>query len=524
VSVWAFVRLKLRLTANSLRAGRGRKALFLLGLAMGGLLAIGGYSTFATPGLAGDTHGAANLLPLGGATLVLGWLLLPLIFFGVDESLDPARFALLPLRPRTLITGQLAAALVGIPALATLAATAGTVETAARLGGPGAAAVQVAGISCGLVLCVALCRAVTSAFAGALRSRRSRDLAAVLLALLAAMIGPLRLAALAGAQSADQHAVTIVARVVAWTPLGAPYSVGLDVASRPWAVPVKLLIVVLAIAGLLRLWSATVESAMVGTVAGSARRANATAGPVALLLPRRFPRTRFGALVAREVRYWTRETRRRATLITFAAAGIFLPISLAAAGGPPGGMVLFVGSFAAVGLANQFGYDGSALAANVTAAVPARQEIESRTVAHAIFTLPFLLVVSVVVGVASGDPAGIPADLGLLIAAYGVGLAVVLPISVRTAFALPDTANPFATSSGGSTAKSLLTIAVLVGTLVLSLPLQLAALALDPVWPWIGLPAGIAYGVAAYLMGATYATALLDRRLPEVLAAVSPSR
>ena len=51
---------------------------------------------------------------------MLGWLLLPLVFFGVDETLDPARFALLPLRRRTLVTGMLAAALVGVPAVATL--------------------------------------------------------------------------------------------------------------------------------------------------------------------------------------------------------------------------------------------------------------------------------------------------------------------------------------------------------------------------------------------------------------------
>ena len=47
---------------------------------------------------------------------MLGWLFLPLVFFGVDESLDPARFALLPLRRRTLIAGLLTAALIGVPA------------------------------------------------------------------------------------------------------------------------------------------------------------------------------------------------------------------------------------------------------------------------------------------------------------------------------------------------------------------------------------------------------------------------
>ena len=521
-----FVRLKIRLIANGLRGRPARVAMFVVGVVFSGFFAVAGYAIFAIPGVAGDERAAGILLPLGGAAIVVGWLFLPLIFFGVDESLDPARFALLPLRRRTLIKGISAAALAGLPAVATLVATAGMAQTAGELGGPFAALGELAGIACGLLLCVAVSRSVTSAFATALRSRRSRDLAAILFALTAAAVGPLQLVALAGAERADWDTVATIADVIGWTPLGAPYSIGLDIAAgRAWTAPLKLLIALVAIGGLLWWWSTTLENAMLGTAAEGGRRATKTdRTPVGLLLFHRLPRTRFGALVAREVRYWWRETRRRAGLITFSMAGLFLPVSLTISSGSPGSMVIFVGSLAAIALANQFGFDGSAYAANITAGVPGRVEINSRAVAHAIYTVPLFVAVAVLVGALSANPGRIPSTFGLLIAAYGVGLGLVLPLSVRAAYALPNSTNPFAMSSGGGPAKGLLAFAVLFGAVIVSLPLQIVALVLSTVWLWIGLPVGIAYGVAAYLIGSGVAADLLDRRAPEVLAAVSPQR
>ena len=67
---------------------------------------------------------------------MLGWTLVPLLFFGVDETLDPARFALLPIRGGTLARGMLAAAFIGVPALLTLLATSGLVVAAAIRFGP----------------------------------------------------------------------------------------------------------------------------------------------------------------------------------------------------------------------------------------------------------------------------------------------------------------------------------------------------------------------------------------------------
>ncbi len=525
-SAWPFVRLKLRLIANGLRGRPARIVLFLIGVLFAGLFAVIGYAAFAIPGVLDNQRAAEMALPLGGSAILLGWLFLPLILFGVDESLDPARFALLPLRRRTLITGLFAAALVGLPAVSTLAATAGMVDTAARLGGSGAALTAVVGILTGLLLCVALSRAVTSAFATGLRSRRSRDLAVIMLAVLASLLGPLQLAVLAGAQRADADTVAAVASVLGWTPVGAPYSIGLDVvAGRVWAVPLKLLIVLAAIVALLWWWSATLERAMLGTAGSGRSGAAAAAGdPVDTLLFRRLPRTRFGALVAREMRYWFRETRRRAALITFAVAGVFLPASLAMSGGGAGGTAGLLGAIAAIALGNQFGYDGSAYATNVAAGVPGRAELQSRATAQAIFVLPLLVVIAVVVSVLAGRPGGIAGQLGLLVAAYGVGLGLVLPLSVRAAYALPESTSPFALSSGGGTAKGLLTMGVLLGTVIAAVPVQVLAWALGDVWQWIGLPVGVAYAAAGYLIGSSAAGDMLDRRMPELLAAVTPGR
>ena len=94
---------------------------------------------FAAPGFADEPRYAVMAAAFGGGVLVLGWLLLPLVFFGVDETLDPARFALLPLSRRTLVTGLFAAALISVPVFAVLVAVAGLVVSAALLGGAGPA-------------------------------------------------------------------------------------------------------------------------------------------------------------------------------------------------------------------------------------------------------------------------------------------------------------------------------------------------------------------------------------------------
>jgi ABC-2 type transport system permease protein len=77
-------------------------------------------------------------------------------------------------------------------------------------------------------------------------------------------------------------------------------------------------------------------------------------------------------------------------------------------------------------------------------------------------------------------------------------------------------------SSGSGVAKGLLSLGALIAVLVLTVPLQVVAYLLGTAWLWVGLPLGLAWGVAAYLLGVRVAGRLLDRRMPELLAQITP--
>ncbi|MGC4855716.1 ABC transporter permease [Micromonospora sp. DT4] len=550
VSARHFVRLKLRVMGNNFRGQGWRIAMFVGGALVGLWFAASGFFLFAAPGMTGDGRYAVLVAAAGGGLLVLGWLLLPLVFFGVDETLDPARFALLPLPRRTLVVGLFAAALVSVPVLAAAVAALGLVLTAWALGGWSAGVVAVLGVLAGLLLCVAASRAVTSAFASMLRSRRVRDLAAVLLAVTAALLGPLQVFGLAALRQTDWTRLTGPASVLGWTPFGAPWTAGIDMAQgRVWAAPLKLLITVAAIVALLAWWSRSLESAMVGTAtAGRApARRGVDGGAVAQLFPRATTwarRDRFGALVAREARYWWRDARRRANLITIAVVGIFVPVLVNVMGGdfasPENGgftaaagdsspvvvtlSLLVVGIVSSATLANQFGFDGSAYAANVVAGVPGRVELRARMTAFSLYVLPMLALVAVVLSVLLSRPEWIGLMVGSLVATYGAGLAVNSFVSVLGAYSLPETSNPFGMNSGAGMAKGLLTLLAMVTTAVVGVPMVVAAALLGDAWLWLALPFGTAYGLGTALLGAYLAGDVLDRRQPELLATVTPRR
>ncbi len=104
------VQLKLRLLLNALRSSTAAKTSFIVSSVFALILAV---ATFA--GLAALRHNGAAVDLTAGVytTFAFGWLILPLLLFGLDSTLDPATLALYPLRTRPLMIGLLAASVTG---------------------------------------------------------------------------------------------------------------------------------------------------------------------------------------------------------------------------------------------------------------------------------------------------------------------------------------------------------------------------------------------------------------------------
>ncbi len=122
----------------------------------------------------------ADVTVLAFAVLTAGWLLLSLLVFGIDETLDPSRFALLPVRAREIMPGLLVSGLISSTGVATVLVALGLLASWSRGVGPLLATVVI--IPIGVATCFLLSRAGTAAFAAVLSSRRFRDFAFVGLA------------------------------------------------------------------------------------------------------------------------------------------------------------------------------------------------------------------------------------------------------------------------------------------------------------------------------------------------------
>jgi ABC-2 type transport system permease protein len=174
--VGLFVKLKLRLLLGALRSARSARISFIISTIFAVLFAV---LLFAGLAEMRGSSAAVDLTTVTFTVLAFGWLLLPLIAFGMDSTLDPATLALYPLRTRPLAIGLLAASLTGAWPLANLIGLLGVTVGLAH--GALGVLIAVLAVVLQLLFCVTLARFVTTGLAGALRSRRGRDFAVLLI-------------------------------------------------------------------------------------------------------------------------------------------------------------------------------------------------------------------------------------------------------------------------------------------------------------------------------------------------------
>ncbi|MFF1448495.1 transporter [Streptomyces sp. NPDC058274] len=519
------VRLKLSLLRNGLRQSAGRRAAYLTTTVL--VLLIAALQLIGLIALRGNAHATAVAVLLG-AILAVGWAVMPLFFPSGDETLDPTRLVMLPLRPRPLVRALLAASLVGIGPLFTLCLLAGSVISVAH--GPAAYVTAVLGAVLALLVCVALARAVAAANLRLLTSRRGRDLA-VLSGLVVAIgaqvvnFGAQRLGSAGGLSRLDP-----VADVLRWVPPASAIGAVRSVSEGSYgAGAVQFLLSVAALAGLLALWTRHLTRLMTSPDGSTLQSAEPAARERSSTgLSRLLPAGRTGTVMERSLRYIWRDPKTKAAWVTSLAIGLIVPVFNALQGTGSIYFACFAAGMLGIQMYNQFGQDTSAfwiVAMTISSTRDAYVELRGRALALLVITLPYATFVTVLTTAMLGDWPKLPEALGLSFALLGAMLATGAWSSARFPYSIPQ--EGYKNVAPGQAGLAWISIfggmvsAALLCAPVIALTIWLNVAADGDEWTWLLLPLGATYGALLSLLGLRLAAPRTARRLPEILAAVS---
>ncbi|MEC5178887.1 transporter [Arthrobacter sp. CG_A4] len=518
------LRLKLTLLRNSIR----RSPWQLVGLGIGTLYALGLVGLFATGLLflrEADVARAQTVVVLGGAAALLGWAIIPVVASAADMTLDPARFTTSAVPMPQLLTGLALGGLIGIPGVATSLVALATVGTWSR--SVPAAAGALVGAVLGVLSCVVLSKVVTTATAGLASSRRFKDVSAIAFLIPLVLMGPI-VAGIAEGIANSGDFLAGLARTLSWTPAGAAWSLGGELAAGSYgAAALKFLIALATLAGLALCWKLLLQRALVTPpYAGSAKKKTGGLGLFGL-----FPGTPTGAVAARALIYWLRDPRYAGSLVVVPLLPVLLLFQASQSGNY--GMFLFIGPLTAFLLAwsisADVSYDNTAFALHLSTGIRGVHDRLGRALACLLFALPVVLAFSVLPFLFSGSWELLPGILGLSLGMLFSGLGLSSVVSARYTVSVPLPGDSPFKKPPGNVAQ---TMAVQFGgmgvLLLLAAPeavLMAVQLITGSTLPgWINLGLGPVLGLALFAGGIRLGGKWLDARGPELLAQLAVNR
>ncbi|MEV1199197.1 hypothetical protein [Microbispora rosea] len=450
-------RMKVAVLRHSFHGTRAQTA--GMGAVLGALLAAGTiYLAFISP----DLQAAAY------AVWLLGWMLGPIFMGGGDETLRPEYFSLLGLPPRRMAAGLLVAAFVGIAPLVSLTALLGLLVAGARLGVVNALAALPA-MALQLAVLVLLSKVSVAVVGLALRTRQGAIASGLINGAILAALGQSWVLFVAFGQTGVPAAVWYL-----------PSGWGLlAVRGEWWALAALAVLAAL----LLGAWAALLT-----------RRAGAARPSARGRRPMRAA-TANGAIIAKELRTWSRDLVRNHQLTFALSYGVCFAASPLVLGWD--GMLPYAGPIfivmAAAMAANLYGTDGTALW--LTLMTPGASDVRGRQLAWLSAHAPVGIAVTVVFTAIADGPW--PLILALLPALLG-GAAGLVPL-VSVYGLVPGTdphrraGNPLRTSEddGGMTGLAYLMLALVLLT---GVPAGLVAIR----YGWAGVAVGVVTGVLCH--------------------------
>lgn len=521
------VPLVVRLRLAMWRTAMARSTLHLVSSVIGGLAALGVLAVLG-PGLVllgtQPLRVLALTVPLF-AVITLMWAVLSLVATGVDATLDPARFSVLPLRARELAPGLLVAGLTGIPAVLLAGLALAQAGAWARAPATGLAALVAAVL--GVATAVLLSRAVTSTLARVMTSRAGRLLGAVVVALATLLPLGLNLLLTTGSLGSDiaSFDASRSARVASWTPVGWAWGLPFDVATGRWGSAVAHLVLASAfVVVLYAVWVHQLATTLTSPLTSSGGQRIGRGR----LLPALLGTSPVATIAARRVRAWYRDSRLVSIALRTAVLPVFFVLQALLTGstGLAGTGVVMLAVLAGLTLMNDLAFDGPAWWMHLAVGVRGWEDRLGRAVASVVVFGPALVLtwgVSVLLGAVNAAVPWLSVALAAFLASLG--------LAVLVGAYLPGTAprtggNPFAATSGGAAQGCLTAMLSFVGPVVLILPVVAATVLTSgsSAGQWVVLVVSTLYGLGLLAGGVVLGGRRLDRRGPELLSQLAHSQ
>jgi len=473
---------------------------------------------------------------VGAAGLMfLGWIVVPLLVTGLEDTLDPGRFAVLGVSARTLMPGLTVAAFLNVPAVF-FAVTLAVLARSWRFDGGGVVTVALMGAALTLAIMVLGARVAVAWSTRAVASRRTRVLALAAVAAGLGAVAPVGWLALRdGLESAATHELPIVLEWLGRTPVGAgmaapgAWARG-DEAGALW----RLAMVAGTVAVLYLAWRVNVAYTLVHPVfrgGGSRRRVDAIL--TASARPRR-ARGLASDTVTRAVRTrarisWATDPRYLVSSIgVVALPALFFAVVVPVLDLDPrwafAAPVILAASIG-WGRHNEVAYDSTALWLDVVSGRIGRQVMIGRVQAVLLWALPAVLLAAGALLTWAGRWDLAPGLIGACLGSLGATLGIAAVTSVALPYRAPAPGeNPFGAqvgSLGASIVAQLVSGSAMVAILpFVTLPFVLS-LTVDARWGWLALATGTMLGAAACISGVLAAGTIYDRRSGRLLAAVT---
>jgi ABC-2 type transport system permease protein len=448
-------------------------------------------------------RGDNDVLVVALAVWMLGWVVGPMFAGGGDETLKPEYFSMLPIPPRTLAAGLLAAALAGVAPIISLIALLSLVVAGGQLS-VAAALVAVPALLLQLFCFILASRLAVAVYGVLLQVRAGAVIAAVVNAFILAFTAQGWALIVAFVSTDVQGTMARAARI-------APSGWGLvavEAAGRgAWLQVVGLLLALVVLAAVMLVaWSALLVRRTTATRTGSKPRRRLSASNAR------------GAAAAKELRSWTRDLlygHRAVFAISYGLFFCLMPLAVGWKGmlpwaGPAS--VIMAGSM----FANLYGADGTAFWATLMTPGSARPDVRARQRAFLEVFGPPTLLITLLLTWRAGDQDAWPLVLSVLPALLGGAAGLIVACSVYAAVPSTDahkrSGNPL--SSGENEGETMgIVYVMLVLVSVTGGPALAAALA----WSWWGVPIGVLSGVLMWWYLGRLAADRLEQRGPELL-------